>query len=413
MRKLLYGAVLLAACQSGAEATSSEAKDQPETKAATALETRPANVPSQKPAFAGQTRAPEAKSNVAFEVETVASGLEKPWGVDFLSDGRFIVTEKPGRLRVVMPDGRVLPPVKGVPAVDARGQGGLLDVAVRREGPGTTVCFTYSEPRDGGKNGTSAICGEAVGKDNITLNSPRVVFRQQPSWDSPGHFGSRLLFGPDGKMWITTGERMRPEPRQLAQSLDATFGKVVRLEPNGMSAPDNPFYDAKNPGGPRSQIWSYGHRNIQSAAFNPGTGKLWTVEHGPKGGDELNIPQAGKNYGWPIITYGQDYDGTPIGQGITAKAGLEQPVYYWDPVIAPSGMTFYTGDKFPAWKGSVFIGGLGTEKLVRLALNGDRVVGEEWFPMDARIRDVAQGPDGFLYLLDESNGRLMRLRPKR
>lgn len=415
MRKLVYGAVLLAACQPGGEATSSTAANaQPADRgAATSLETREANAPDQKPAFAGQTRAREAKSNVTFEVETVATGLESPWGVDFLSGGRFLVTEKPGRLRVVMPDGRVLPAVAGVPAVDARGQGGLLDVAVRREGAGTTVCFTYAEPREGGRNGTAAACAKATGDTNISLNSMRVVFRQKPDWESTGHYGSRLVFAPDGKMYITTGERMNAEPRRLAQSLDTTFGKVVRLEPNGMSSPDNPFYDAKSPGSPRSQIWSYGHRNIQSAAINPATGVLWTVEHGPRGGDELNIPQAGKNYGWPVITYGLEYSGAPVGQGITAKAGMEQPIYYWDPVIAPSGMAFYTGDRFPAWKGSLFIGGLNTEKLVRLALDGNRVVGEEWLDMGARIRDVVQGPDGFLYLLDESNGRLLRLRPKR
>lgn len=346
-------------------------------------------------------------------METVASGLEKPWAFDFLGDGRYVVTEKAGRLRVVTADGKLLPPVAGVPEVDARGQGGLHDVTVRREGRGTTVCFTYAEPRGGDKNGTTAACAEAVGNSNITLKGLRTVFRQKPDWESRGHYGARLLFGPDGKMWITLGERQNSEPRQLAQSLDAALGKVVRLEPNGMSAPDNPFYQKNVAGSPHSQIWSYGHRNIQSAAFNPQTGKLWTVEHGPKGGDELNIPKAGKNYGWPVITYGLDYSGEPIGQAITAKAGMEQPVYYWYPVIAPSGMAFYTGNAFPAWKGSAFIGGLASKKLVRLALDGDRVVGEEWFDMDARIRDVAQGPDGLLYLLDETNGRLLRLRPKR
>ena len=414
MRELIFGALLLAACQPAAEdSATAQTNARAPSSAAQPLETRPANTPEQRPAFAGQTRAPRATSNVAFEIETVASGLEKPWAFDFLGDGRFVVTEKAGRLRVVTADGKLLPPVAGVPAVDAAGQGGLHDVTVRREGQGTTLCFTYAEPRAGNKNGAAAACAEAIGENNITLNGLRVVFRQKPDWESRGHYGSRLLFGPDGKMWITLGERQNPEPRQLAQSLDATFGKVVRLEPNGMSAPDNPFYQKAAAGSPRSQIWSYGHRNIQSAAFNPATGALWTVEHGPQGGDELNIPKAGKNYGWPIITYGEDYGGAPMGEGITAKAGMEQPTYYWDPVIAPSGMAFYTGSAFPAWKGSAFIGGLGSKKLVRLALNGDRVVGEEWFDMNARIRDVAQGPDGLLYVLDESNGRLLRLKPKR
>lgn len=414
MRELMFGVLLLAACQPAAEDSATaqpETKQRPAAAAAKPLETRAANAPDQRPAFAGQTRAPLARSNVSFEIETVASGLERPWAFDFLGDGRFVVTEKSGRLRVVTADGQLLPPVAGVPAVDARGQGGLHDVTVRREGPGTTLCLTYAEPR-GGKNGTAAACAEATGERNITLNGLRVVFRQKPDWDSRGHFGARLLFGPDGKMWITLGERQNPEPRKLAQSLDNTIGKVVRLEPNGMSAPDNPFYQANAAGSPRSQIWSYGHRNIQSAAFNPATGALWAVEHGPQGGDEVNIPQAGKNYGWPIITYGEDYGGAPIGAGITARTGMEQPVYYWDPVIAPSGMAFYTGNAFPAWKGSAFVGGLESQKLVRLALDGNRVVGEEWFDMNARIRDVAQGPDGLLYVLDESNGRLLRLKPK-
>lgn len=416
MRKLMFGVLLLAACQPAADdappARPKGAERSAATPAAAPLETRPANAPDQRPAFAGQARAPLARSHVEFEIETVASGLEKPWAFDFLSGGRFVVTEKAGRLRVITADGQLLAPVAGVPEVDSRGQGGLHDVTVRREGSGTTLCLTYAEPR-GGKNGTAAACAEAVGERNITLNGLRVVFRQKPDWDSRGHYGSRLLFGPDRKMWITLGERMNPEPRQLAQTLDNTIGKVVRLEPNGMSAPDNPFYRQSAARSLGSQIWSYGHRNIQSAAFNPATGELWTVEHGPQGGDELNIPEAGKNYGWPIITYGEDYGGEPIGEGITAKAGMEQPVYYWDPVIAPSGMAFYTGNAFPAWKGSAFVGGLSSKKLVRLALDGDRVVGEEWFDMNARIRDVAQGPDGLLYVLDESNGSLLRLKPKR
>jgi len=267
----MFGALLLASCQPAADGAATAAP----------LETRPANAPDQRPAFTGQTRAPLAKSNVAFDVETVASGLEKPWAFDFLGDGRYVVTEKAGRLRVITADGKLLPPVAGVPEVDTRGQGGLLDVTVRREGRGTTVCFTYAEPRGGDRNGTAAACAEAIGDSNITLGGLRTVFRQKPDWESRGHFGSRLLFGPDGKMWITLGERQNPEPRQLAQSLDATFGKVVRLEPNGMSAPDNPFYQKNTAGSPRSQIWSYGHRNIQAAAFHPRTGKLWIVEHGP------------------------------------------------------------------------------------------------------------------------------------
>jgi glucose/arabinose dehydrogenase len=322
------------------------------------------------------------------------------------------VTEKRGRLRVVTRDGKVLPPVPGLPRVDARGQGGLLDVAVRREGAGTTLCLTYAEPRGGGRNGTAAYCGEARGSSNISVQNGRVVFRQMPAWDSTGHYGSRIAFAPDGRMYITLGDRQRIEARNIAQRMDNTFGKVVRLEPNGMSAPDNPFY-AKGPGTPRTQIWSMGHRNVQSAAIHPRTGKLWTVEHGTRGGDELNVPAKGRNYGWPVVAYGIEYDGRPIGAGLTRRAGTEQPIYYWDPVIAPSGMAFYEGKLFPKWRGSLFIGGLGSEALVRLTLDGERVVGEERFPMNARIRDVGVGPDGAIYLLtDEEDGRLLRLVPR-
>lgn len=366
----------------------------------------PPNTPEQKPAFAGQTRAPAVKSNVAFDVETVASGLNKPWGVDFLADGRMLVTEKPGTLRIVGKDGKISAPVPGVPKVDARDQGGLLDVGVK----GGTVCLTYAEPREEGKNGTAAYCATPSTRGAFTMAGGKVVFRQQPSWASTKHYGSRLVFARDGSLFITTGERSNPEPRQYAQNLDAALGKVIRVTMDGKPVASNPWAKA---GGVRAQIWSYGHRNLQSAALDP-SGRLWTVEHGPKGGDELNRPQAGRNYGWPVITYGEDYSGKPIGAGITAKAGMEQPVYYWDPVIGPSGMTFYTGNAFPAWKGSAFIGGLVTKGLVRVTLNGDRVTGEERFDLGARIRDVVQGPDGFLYALtDEENGRLLRIRPRR
>lgn len=394
MAKLMFGVALLAA--SGI-AIAAGAAPVPQG---------PPNAPEQKPAFAGQTRAPAMRSNVAFEVETVATGLSKPWAVDFLSDGRMLVTEKTGALRLVGKDGKISAPVPGVPAVDARDQGGLLDVGVK----GGTVCLTYSEPRGDNKNGTAAYCATPSPKGAFSMAGGKVIFRQNPAWASTKHFGSRLVFARDGNVFITTGERSNPEPRQYAQNLDATLGKVVRVTMDGKPAASNPWAKA---GGTRAQIWSYGHRNLQSAALDA-SGKLWTVEHGPKGGDELNAPQAGKNYGWPIITYGVDYSGKPIGAGITAKPGMEQPVYYWDPVIGPSGMVFYSGNAFPAWKGSAFIGGLVTKGLVRLSIKGDRVVGEERFDMGARIRDVVQGPDGFLYAVtDEENGKLLRVRPKK
>lgn len=367
---------------------------------AESAETQPPHGVGQKPAFAGQTRAPLAKSGVAFRVETVATGLSHPWAVEFLGDGRLLVTEKPGRLRVVTAAGRLLPPVAGVPEVMSQGQGGLLDVAVKPAERGAwTLCLTYSEPREGGKNGTSAACGRATDAPggNIALSGLKVVFRQMPAWDSRGHFGSRYVFAPDGGAFITLGERQKVESRNIAQRMDNTLGKVAHLKADGAL-----------------EIWSRGHRNVQAAAIDPETGALWTIEHGPMGGDELNIPQKGKNYGWPVITYGIDYNGRPINDGITAKAGMEQPVYYWDPVIAPGGMAFYTGKAFPEWRGSLFVGGLASEALVRLALDGNRVTGEERFPIGGRVRDVNVGPDGAIYLaIDAEDGKLLRLVPRR
>lgn len=365
------------------------------------LETRPANAPY-KPAFGGQTRAPLNSANVAFNVVTVADGLDKPWGLAFLPDGRMLVTEKGGALRIVSKDGKLSAPVSGLPKVDARGQGGLLDVAVH-DG---WVYVSFSEPRDGG-NGTAVARGKLAGE---ALTDVAVIWRMTPTYNGDKHFGSRLAFSPDGFLFITTGERSDLAGRMQAQKLDAAFGKVIRIYPDGVIPKDNPFTSVV---GALPQIWSYGHRNIQSAAFNPTTGELWTVEHGPRGGDEINIPRAGKDYGWPTIGYGLEYSGQPVGEGITQKAGMEQPVYYWDPVIAPSGMAFYDGALFPAWRGSLFIGGMKDKDLVRLTLDGDKVVGEERLLADLkqRIRDVRVGLDGAVYVLTDGGG-LLKLVPK-
>lgn len=412
MRHLLSVA-FLAACN----ASNGKAVQNTEKPTATAdglpVETRPPHGKGQKPAFEGQTRAPLRTANVAFDVQTVAKGLEHPWAVEVLADGRMLVTERPGRLRIVTPDGKLSKAVAGLPEVDARDQGGLLDVAVDPDfASNQTLYWTYAEPRDGG-NGTALAKGRLIaGAGDPRVEGVQVLFRQMPTLDSTKHFGSRIVFAPDGTLFLTLGERSIPEGQVQAQDLGSHFGKVIRLNKDGSIPKDNPFVGQE---GARPEIWSYGHRNIQSAAINPATGALWTVEHGPKGGDELNAPEAGKNYGWPVITYGIDYDGEPIGEGITAKNGMEQPLYYWDPVIAPSGMLFYTGDLFLAWKGSLFIGGLVDKYLVRLTLEGGRVVGEERLLTDVseRIRDVVQGPDGALYLVtDESAGRVLKLVPK-
>ena len=341
-------------------------------------------------------------------VETVASGLEHPWGLAFLPDGRILVTERPGRLRMVGTDGRLSEPLTGVPEVAARSQGGLLDVAIDPNfNQNRLVYLSFSEPGEGGTSGTSVARGRLGDRG---LENVEVIYRQQPKVRSGGHFGSRLVFSRDGKLFVTQGDRQSSSFRQQAQDLSSGIGKIVRINPDGSIPRDNPFVGRSDA---RPEIWSYGHRNVQAAALHPETGQLWTVEHGAQGGDELNRPEAGKNYGWPTITYGVDYGGGTVGEG-TQREGMEQPLYYWDPVIAPSGMVFYTGDRYPGWKGSAFVGGLGSEALVRLTIENGRVTREERFlgELGARIRDVQQGPDGLLYVVtDAPDGKLLRLVP--
>jgi glucose/arabinose dehydrogenase len=374
------------------------------------IETGPANGTGQRPAFAGQTRACADASNVAFDVVVVASGLEKPWAVEPLPGGDLLVTEKPGRMRIVTAKGQVGEAIAGVPAVDARGQGGLLDVALSPTFAGDgTVYWSYSEPREGG-NATSVARG-VLNSDRTRLEEVSVIFRALPVYDGDKHFGSRLAFGPDGMLYVTLGDRSDKPMRPQAQELDSHMGKVLRITPDGSAPKDNPFVGRR---GALPEIWSMGHRNIQAAAFDAG-GRLWEVEHGTRGGDELNLIERGKNYGWARVAYGIEYSGQPIPNAETAREGTEQPVYYWDPVIAPSGMQFYTGDAFPAWRGSVFIGGMKVTSLVRLTLDGTRVTGEERLLTDRgqRIRDVRQGPDGALYVVtDAANGQLWKIAPR-
>jgi aldose sugar dehydrogenase len=339
-------------------------------------------------------------------VETVARGLDHPWALEFLPDGRMLVTERPGRVRIVDRSGRISEPLAGVPQVQASGQGGLLDVALDPSfAQNRVVYLSYAEPGEDG-------AGTAVARGRLgdgRLEDVRVIYRQRPKVEGGNHFGSRLRFTRDGKLFVTQGDRF--DHREQAQDLSNHLGKIVRINADGSVPDDNPFVGRA---GARPEIWSFGHRNIQAAAIHPETGQLWTVEHGARGGDELNHPEAGKNYGWPVITYGVDYSGLKIGEG-TAREGLEQPVYFWDPVIAPSGMLFYTGDAFPGWKGSVLIGSMQPGALVRLELEGGKVVREERYrdgALGERIRDVQQGPDGLVYVVtDESNGRVLRVLP--
>ena len=383
------------------------------------VDPRPANNPEQKPAAEGQTDAPEKKSGVAFDVVTVVEGLQNPWAVAFLPGGKMLITERPGRLRVLSTDGKLSAPVTGLPAVDARGQGGLLDVvldpAFAKNGH---IYWSYAEPAaEQGVNNTAVAKGRFVDDAAAPrVEQVQVIYHQRPSLRSPLHFGSRLVFGRDGTLFITQGDRSITEGRMQSQTLASGLGKIVRINTDGSIPKDNPYVGRE---GALPEIWSIGHRNIQSAALNPATGELWEVEHGTRGGDEINIARKGRDYGWPTIAYGIEYRGGAITGGITQQEGMEQPLYYWDPIIGPSGMTFYTGSLFPEWKGNLFIGGHGTRDLVRLEVKGDKVVAEERLlkdlqPKPEAIRDVRQGPDGALYLLtDGSNGRLLKLIPKK
>jgi glucose/arabinose dehydrogenase len=341
-------------------------------------------------------------------VKVVAEGLEHPWGLALLPDGSMLVTERPGRLRRVAADGTVSPPLAGVPQVLARGQGGLLDLALSPDfARDRMVYLSFSEPGDGGA-GTAVARGRLGEKG---LEGTQVIWRQQPKVQGPNHWGSRLVFAPDGTLYVTLGDRF--SYRELVQPLSTTVGKIVRINPDGSIPRDNPLVGKD---GALPEIWSYGHRNLQAAAVHPQTGQLWTLEHGARGGDELNHPQAGRNYGWPVITYGVDYSGVKIGEG-AAKPGMEQPVYYWDPVIAPSGAVFYTGNAFPEWRGNLLVGSLRPGGLVRLVLDDSgRVTREERYrdgELRARIRDVLQAPDGSIYVItDSDDGQILRIAPR-
>jgi glucose/arabinose dehydrogenase len=341
-------------------------------------------------------------------VETIATGLANPWALAFLPDGRLLVTERAGRMRIVTRDGKLSPRIEGLPPILVRGQGGLLDVVLDRNyAQNKTIYFCFSDPVDGGGR-TSLARAKLADGEAPKLEELKVIFRQEGPLSSGNHYGCRIVQMPDDTLFLTMGDHYGP--RDDAQNLGNHIGKIVRIRPDGSVPPDNPFV---NRAGAKPEIWSYGHRNSQGAAINPASGRMWMHEHGPRGGDEINIPQAGKNYGWPVIGYGIDYGGGRIHEG-THKAGMEQPIIQWTPVIAPSGMAFYSGDLFPQWKGNLFIGGLATRILVRLELSGEKVVKEERLleNLSERIRDVRSGPDGALWLVtDNTAGRILRVTP--
>ncbi len=378
---------------------------------AESAETEPPNVPEFRPAFPGQTRAQKVTTRTRLRVTEVAGGLALPWALAFLPDGRMLVTEKhEGRLQVIGPGGKMAS-VAGLPRVDGRGQGGLLDVVLGPDhGRTGLVYWSYYEPREGG-NGLAVARGKLVLGDRPRVEGVQVIFRMMPTLDSSAHAGGRIVFRPDGTLLVTLGDRSILAGRRQAQDLASHIGKVVRIRPDGAVPEGNPFAGKK---GARPEIWTLGHRNVLGAALD-GKGRLWAVEMGPQGGDELNLVEVGKDYGWPTIGYGEEYSGSAI-HASTQAPGMEQPVYYWDPVISPSSLVVYTGDLFPEWKGNLLVGALSGQALIRLVLEGDRVVGEERLLRDLgeRLRDVKQGPDGALYLLtDSKRGKLLRIEPER
>jgi aldose sugar dehydrogenase len=382
-------------------------------------ESRDPNKGGYKPAFAGQTRAPNLTTDTKFEIKEVAKGIVSPFGVEFLPNGKFLVTERlAGQFRIIDKDGKVSAPIKdGVPEVFARGQGGLLDVVLDPNfATNQTIYWSYSEPKADGTNNTAVAKGKLVDGATPKIENVQVIYHQRPALNSPLHFGSRLVFAKDGTLFVAQGERSILPGRVQAQDLKSGLGKIARIKTDGTIPADNPFVGNKD--GALPEIWSYGHRNVQGAFLHPATGELWELEHGPQGGDEINIARKGKDYGWPTITYGVEYGAanTKIGGGVTQKAGMEQPLYYWDPVIAPGGLAYYDAGLFPKWKGSIFAAGLNSGYVARLTMDGEKVKGEERLQFSEkkeRYRDIAVGPDGAIYVLtDGPEARLLKVVPK-
>ncbi|GAB3764944.1 PQQ-dependent sugar dehydrogenase [Spirosoma pomorum] len=362
-----------------------------------------------KPAFAGQTRVASVKTSAGYEGKVLTESLKFPWGITSMPDGRFLITEREGTLRIATMDGKVSEPVSGIPAVNPSGQGGLLGIRVDPDfEKNRMVYWVFSEATTGGN--LTAVAKGKLSADEKKIEGATVIYRATPAYKGNLHYGGRILFDKQGNLIISTGERSDKVTRPQAQSINSGLGKVIRITTDGKPAAGNPFIGKADA---RPELYSYGHRNVQGLAMNPATGDLWEGEFGPRGGDEINRIEAGKNYGWPTITYGIEYSGEKVGEGIQQKAGLEQPVYYWDPSVSPSGMTFYTGDKMPEWKNNLFVGTLSGLHIARLVIENNRVVGEERLLADEtqRFRDITQGKDGALYAITDQ-GRLYRIAGK-
>ena len=401
----LLGLLLVLSCTGNSKTANQQNETNSENGSLPNPETSDKNSPEYQPAFAGQTRIQGIKTTTPYQVEVINSDLQKPWGIINLPDGRFLITSKTGYLNIVSSDGKATSKVEGLPKVDDKGQGGLLDVALDPDFANNRMIFwTFSEPVSGGNH--TAVAKGKLSADEKTIENPTVIFRATPTYDGDKHYGSRLEFDKDGYLFVSTGERSDRETRPYAQKQDSYLGKILKITKDGKPAPGNP-----NLAGWKPEIYSTGHRNPQGMAIDE-KGQIWDAEMGPRGGDEINLIQPGKNYGWGDVTYGIEYSGKKINNATTQKTGTEQPVYYWDPSISMSGITFYTGN-ISEWKNNLFLGCLSGEKIIRLVIKDNKVMGEEWLLEDKedRIRDVLNGNDGNLYAVSDS-GKLYKISKK-
>ena len=399
------GIAMMLSCSGNSKNVTQQNANHSENGSLPNPETADKNSPEYQPAFAGQTRVPGVKTTIPYQVEVINSDLQKPWGIINLPDGRFLITSKTGYLNIVSADGKTISKVEGLPKVDDKGQGGLLDVALDPDFATNRMIFwTFSEPVSGGNH--TAVAKGKLSADEKTIENPMVIFRATPTYDGDKHYGSRLAFDKEGYLFVSTGERSDRETRPYAQKQDSYLGKILKITKDGKPAPGNP-----NIAGWKPEIYSTGHRNPQGMAIDH-KGQVWDAEMGPRGGDEINLIQPGKNYGWGDVTYGIEYSGKKINNGTTKKEGTEQPVYYWDPSISMSGITFYTGN-IEEWKNNMMIGCLSGQKIIRLVIENNKVVGEEWLLEDKedRIRDVLNGNDGNLYAVSDS-GKLYKISKK-
>ena len=402
----LFAAVILPAlfaCGASGPTTTPSTNENGDT--VVPVETRSPNT-KYSPAFAGQTRVQSVKTNAAYKVAVVTSDLSSPWGIVTLPDGRFLITQKRGTMRIASANGQVGPEITGLPPVNAAGQGGLLGLTLDPDFESNRMVY-WSFAQNTADGNLTAIAKGKLSADEKRMENATVIYQAKPAYRGNLHYGGRLLFDKTGNLIVSTGERSDRQTRPQAQHLNSALGKLLRITKDGRPAPGNPFL---NNSAAIPELYSYGHRNVQGIAFHPVTGDLWENEFGPRGGDELNLITPGKNYGWPVITYGIEYGGGTIGDGLTQKEGMEQPVYYWDPVLSPSGMTFYSGDGLSEWKNNLFITGLNSNHIARLVISNNKVVGEERIAdnENQRFRDITQGKDGALYAVTDE-GRLYRI----